>query len=96
MMMPTMMMMMMMMMLPTGHEDIDQAFGQISSLIASGGFDNPGALLDLINGGAGTRHRHRIRNSNVFAQPLDQTARWKDWTAQLGIKLKGLRFLAPE
>ena len=79
-----------------GHEDIDQAFGQISSLIARGGFDNPGALLDLINGGSGIRHRNRIRNNNVFAQALDQTACWKDWTSQLGVKLKGLRFLTDD
>ena len=76
-----------------GHEDIDQAFGQISALIARGGFDNPGALLDLINGGSGVRHRNRIRNNNVFAQALDQTACWKEWTSQLAVKLKGLRFL---
>ena len=76
-----------------GHEDIDQTFGQISALIARGGFDNPGALLDLINGGSGVRHRNRIRNNNVFAQALDQTACWKEWTSQLAVKLKGLRFL---
>ena len=76
-----------------GHEDIDQAFGQLASMICTSSFETPEALVDLINGGAGTRKRHRLRSQHVFAQQMDEVARWKDWTAQLGIKIKGMSSL---
>ena len=84
-----------------GHEDLDQVFSVISSLIARHEFETPSALVDLLDSSGRPSdemegERKKLKKEvhvECRAYKLDECARWHDWTSVLGIRAKGLRCL---
>ncbi len=85
-----------------GHEDLDQVFGELAGYIGRLTHDNPDQLIELVD--AATRPANaaealRKESSQTLlrrqasASKLDQCAPWKQYTSQIGIRLKGLRSL---
>lgn len=86
--------------MPLGHEDIDQYFSQIASLLARAEFSDPREVVDLLDASyrpdsLADLQRKQAKQSKVWthAYKLDTVARWKDWTEVLGLRLLGLRHL---
>ncbi|CAK9027598.1 Uncharacterized protein SCF082_LOCUS17996 [Durusdinium trenchii] len=80
------------------HEDIDQYFSQIASLLARAEFSDPREVVDLLDASyrpdsLADLQRKQAKQSKVWthAYKLDTVARWKDWTEVLGLRLLGLR-----
>ena len=63
-------------------------------------FDCPADVIDLLGGvkrmqsdvPASKRQRH-IQRCESHAEKLDEVSLWKQWTDQVGIRLKGMRAL---
>ena len=69
-------------------------FWATARLIQGKSFDSPSDLIELINRSAGRnpdRATARIQGSSAEACKLDQVACWKEWVAQCGIKVMGMR-----
>ena len=85
----------------SGHEDLDQIFSVISSLISRHEFSTPEELIEILDFagtplGVGEQERKRVKTPftvDCEAYKLDQTARWHDWVAAAGVRVKGLRTL---
>ena len=76
------------------HEDIDQIFGQVSRLLKAKSFNTPSQLIQLLQSVTQrSGEPSRIRGTVVHPYKLDEVARWKQFTQQLGIAFKGLRCL---
>lgn len=78
------------------HEDVDQAFGQISRLLAGKTLmcdrDVMGLLNECFMSGQDPGEKSgRLRGSVAEAFKVDQTACWKEFVAQTGLSFKGLR-----
>lgn len=90
------------MLLGQGHEDLDQIFSVIASLITRYEFSNPEELISILDsagrpeelGEHGKQERKRAKKTfTADCRPykLDQTAQWHEWVSALGVRLKGLR-----
>ena len=85
---------------PPGHEDLDQIFSVISSLIARYEFSTPEDLIEILDFAgqpleAGEQERKRVKKPFTVecqAYKLDQTAKWHDWVSPAAVKVKGLSF----
>lgn len=74
----------------------------IASLIARYEFADPDELIEIIDSAGtpcadgGEQERKRCKKKftvDCQAYKLDQTARWHEWVAALGVRVKGLRSL---
>lgn len=84
-----------------GHEDLDQVFSVIASLVARYEFSTPDELVDILDSAgrpseAEVAERERKRTKKNFtvdcqAYKLDQTAGWHAWASAAGVRVKGLR-----
>ena len=86
-----------------GHEDLDQIFSVVASLISRYEFSNPDELVDILDSAGrpeaevGEQERKRTKKNftvDCQAYKLDQMARWHDWVSVLGVRVKGLRDVA--
>eukprot|EP00435_Cladocopium_sp_Y103_P036678 s460_g9.t1 len=82
------------------HEDLDQVFSQVGSMLSHSEFATPDQLLELLNGtcrpeaAQGARQkRAKLSKIAASASMLDQTAEWKAWSSVVGVTLRGLRHL---
>lgn len=82
------------------HEDLDQVFSQVGSMLSHSEFATPDQLLELLNGtcrpdaAQGARQkRAKLSKIAASASMLDQTAGWKAWSSVVGVTLRGLRHL---
>ena len=78
------------------HEDVDQAFGQISRLLAGKTLMSDQEVLSLLNecfrsAAEPGEKSGRLRGANADAVKLDQTALWKEFVRQTSLNFKGLR-----
>jgi hypothetical protein len=71
----------------TGHADIDSAFGQTTRAIGSTEFDDPDGVVETLDG----LGKHGVTGSKFRSYKMDETANWKDFCMQAGIKFSGLR-----
>ena len=86
-----------------GHEDLDQIFSVVASLISRYEFSSPDELVDILDSAGrpeaevGEQERKRTKKNftvDCQAYKLDQVARWHEWVSVLGVRVKGLRELA--
>ena len=85
----------------SGHDDCDQVIGQVAKLLAGVAFDTPTEAIDHLNNltaqpnpsraARASKKPRNMHKTRAWAYKLDEVTEWKKWTAQLGIKIKGLR-----
>jgi hypothetical protein len=85
----------------SGHEDVDQVFGQTAGHIARNEFDTSNDVVELLDSASrpllsSEQARQRGESSKTArrqagAEKLDEVADWKIWVARVGIKMKGIR-----
>ena len=63
-------------------------------------FDCPGDIIDLLNGVKqrrddvpASKRQRNIQRCDSKSEKIDEVTQWKNWTDQLGIRLKGMRAL---
>lgn len=74
------------------HENIDQIFSQVCSVIKDATFDTPDALLSVMSRLCRTGREAAASGSQsvtVHATKLGQTALWQEWGNQLGVSFRG-------
>ncbi len=85
----------------SGHEDVDQYFSQVASLLSRSTFDNPNEVVELLDSSyrpeaLSDLQRKQAKKIKVSSQSykLDTVACWKNWVGMIGIRLLGLRLMA--
>ena len=73
------------------HEDIDQAFGQISRILQGKKISTPCEMIAMLNDLMGAERDGRIRGSRACALKVDETCCWKAFCKQAGVSFKGMR-----
>ena len=73
------------------HEDIDQAFGQISRILMGKQISTPCEMIAMLNELMRPERDQRIRGSRAWALKVDETCCWKAFCQQIGVSFKGMR-----
>ena len=73
------------------HEDIDQAFGQISRILMGKKISTPSEMIAMLNELMRPEQDQRIRGSRAWALKVDETCCWKAFCQQIGASFKGMR-----